>query len=95
MSYVIAAPEFVTAAATDLAGIGSSLSEANAAAAASTTKVIAAGGDEVSAAIASLFSGHGQQFQALSAQAAAFHSQFVQARPDQCPRQDSNLRHRL
>ena len=27
MSYVIAAPEFVTAAATDLAGIGSSLSE--------------------------------------------------------------------
>jgi hypothetical protein len=95
MSYLIAAPDMLAAAAADAAGIGSSLSEANAAAAASTTKVIAAGGDEVSAAIASLFSGHGQQFQALSAQAAAFHSQFVQARPDQCPRQDSNLRHRL
>ena len=33
MSFVIATPEFVTAAATNLAGIGSSLSAANAAAA--------------------------------------------------------------
>jgi PE family len=41
--------------------------------------VIAAAGDEVSAAIASLFSSHGEAFQALSAQAAAFHAQFVQA----------------
>jgi hypothetical protein len=41
--------------------------------------VIAAGSDEVSAAIASLFSSHGKAFQALSAQAAAFHSRFVQA----------------
>jgi hypothetical protein len=32
----------------------------------------------VSAAIAAVFSAHGQQFQALSAQAAAFHNQFVQ-----------------
>ena len=95
MSYLIAAPDMLAGSAADVAGIGSSLSEANAAAAASTTRVIAAARDEVSAAIASLFSGHGQQFQALSAQAAAFHSQFVQARPDQCPRQDSNLRHRL
>jgi hypothetical protein len=79
MAYVIAAPELVTAAATDLANIGSSLSEANAAAAAPTTGVLAAGADEVSAAIASLFSAHGQGFQALSAQAAAFHAQFVQA----------------
>ena len=43
MSYVIAAPEMMAAAATDLGNIGSSLSEANAAAAASTTGVIAAG----------------------------------------------------
>ena len=78
MSYVIAAPEMMTAAATDLANIGSTLSEANAAAAAPTTAVVAAAEDEVSAAIASLFSSHGQQFQALSAQAAAFHDQFVQ-----------------
>src|SRR5262249_30520147 len=32
-----------------------------------------------SAAVASLFSGHGQQFQALSAQAAAFHAEFERA----------------
>jgi triacylglycerol lipase len=79
MSYVIAAPEFVSAAATDLANIGSALSAANAAAAASTTRVITAAGDEVSAAIAAAFSAHGLGFQALSAQAAAFHDQFMQA----------------
>ena len=71
MSYVIAAPEMLATAAADVAGIGSSLNAANAAATARTTAVIAAAEDEVSAAIASLFSGHGQQFQALSARAAA------------------------
>ena len=79
MPYVIAAPDTLAATAADVADIGSSLSEANRVAAASTTRVIAAGGDEVSAAIASLFSSHGQAFQALSAHAAAFHSRFVQA----------------
>src|ERR1700723_2065283 len=79
MSYVIAAPELLTATASDVAGIGSSLRAANSAAAAQTTAVVAAAEDEVSAAIASLFSGHGQTFQTLSAQASAFHSQFVQA----------------
>ena len=34
--------------------------------------------DEVSAAVAALFGSHAQAYQALSAQAAAFHSQFVQ-----------------
>ena len=62
MSYVIAAPEMLAAAAADVAGIGSSLSDANASATASTTAVVAAAEDEVSAAIASLFSAHGQQF---------------------------------
>jgi hypothetical protein len=79
MSYVIAAPDLLAAAATDVAGIGSLLTAAHAAATRPTTAVIAAAEDEVSAAIASLFSGHAQQFQALSAQAAAFHAQFVQA----------------
>jgi hypothetical protein len=78
MSFVIAAPERVTAAATDLANVGSSLCEANAAAAAPTTGILAAAEDEVSAAVASLFSGHAQAYQALGAQAAAFHDQFVQ-----------------
>jgi hypothetical protein len=79
MSFVIAAPDYVAAAATDLASIGSSIHSAAAAAAAPTTEVAAAAGDEVSAAIASLFSSHGQGFQALTAQAAAFRDQFVQA----------------
>src|SRR5690348_14354821 len=79
MSYVIAATDTLAAAAADVAGIGSSLSAAHSAAAPSTTAVIAAAEDEVSAAIASLFSGHGKAFQALGAQASAFHSAFVQS----------------
>ena len=67
MSFVIAVPEFVASAATDLSNIGSGLSAANAAAVAPTTAVVAAAGDEVSAAIASLFSGHAKEFQALGA----------------------------
>ena len=79
MSFVIAAPEMIASAATDLATIGSNLSAAHTAAAASTTGIVAAAEDEVSAAIAAVFSAHGQSFQALGAQAAAFHEQFVQA----------------
>ncbi len=79
MSFVIAAPEVIAAAATDLASLGSSISAANAAAAANTTALMAAGADEVSTAIAALFGAHGQAYQALSAQAQAFHAQFVQA----------------
>ncbi|MDT5258540.1 MAG: hypothetical protein QOD10_3620, partial [Mycobacterium sp.] len=78
MSFLTAAPDLVTAAATDLASIGSAITEANAAAAAPTTGVLAAGADEVSMAIAALFSGQGQAFHALSSKAAAFHAQFVQ-----------------
>ncbi len=79
MSSVIATPGLIATAATDLRTLRSSLRTANAAAAASTTGVLAAAEDEVSAAVASLFSGHGRAFQALSAQATAFHGQFVQA----------------
>src|SRR6516165_6459807 len=79
MSYLAAAPEFLTSAATDLSNIGSAVIDANAVAAAPTTSVLAAGADEVSAVVAALFAEHGQAFQALSAQAATFHAQFVQA----------------
>src|SRR5262245_25582345 len=79
MSFVIAAPEMMTTAAADLAHLGSTLTEANAAAATQTTGLLAAAEDEVSAAIAAVFSAHGQGFQALGAQVAAFHDQFVQA----------------
>ena len=56
MSYVIAAPEIMTEAATDLATIGSTLSAAHLAAAAPTVAVLPAAADEVSAGIAHLFS---------------------------------------
>ncbi len=79
MSFVVVAPDAIRAAATELAGIGSTLSVVNAASSAQTTAIAAAAGDEVSAAIALLFSSHGQRFQALMAQAAAFHRQSVQA----------------
>ncbi|WP_260860994.1 PE family protein, partial [Mycobacterium simulans] len=79
MSFVIAAPEFISAAASDLAGLGSTIATANTAAAANTTALLAAGADEVSAAIAGVFGAYGQAYQALSAQAAAFNTRFVQA----------------
>ncbi|OBK45763.1 hypothetical protein A5655_10880 [Mycobacterium sp. 1081908.1] len=66
-------------AATDLAGIGSTISAANAAAAPPTTTVLAAAADEVSAGIAAVFGEHAQAFQSISAQATAFHDQFVKA----------------
>jgi len=78
MSYVIAGPEIMTAAASDLARIGSNLSAAHLAAAAPTVAVMPAAADEVSASIAHLFSAHAQDYQALAGQAAAFNDQFVQ-----------------
>jgi hypothetical protein len=77
MSFMIATPDLVQSAAQDLAGIRSSLAEATATAAGPTTGVAAAAQDEVSVAMASLFGGVGQEFQALSAQAQAFHAEFV------------------
>ncbi|EFD19243.1 PE domain-containing protein, partial [Mycobacterium tuberculosis CPHL_A] len=72
MSFVIANPEMLAAAATDLAGIRSAISAATAAAAAPTIQVAAAGADEVSLAISALFGQHAQAYQALSAQATIF-----------------------
>ncbi|MBY0441444.1 MAG: PE family protein [Mycobacteriaceae bacterium] len=77
MSFVNVTPDFISQAAGDLAGIGSSLGEANVAAALSTTGVLAPGLDEVSVAITTLLGTHAQEYQALSAQAANFHNQFV------------------
>ncbi len=77
MSFVIATPDLVESAATNLAGIRSSLAEAAASAAGPTTGIATAAQDEVSVAIASMFGNFGQQFQAVSAQAQAFHQEFV------------------
>lgn len=79
MSFVHLAPELITAAATDLANLGSTISEANTAAAALTTELVPAAQDEISAAIAGLFGRFAQEYQSLNAQAEVFHDRFVQA----------------
>ncbi|WP_063865792.1 PE family protein [Mycobacterium canetti] len=79
MSFVIAQPSFLTAAAADVAGIGSAISAANALAAGPSTALAAAAADEVSTAIAALFGANAQAYQQISAQAAAYHAQFVAA----------------
>jgi PE family len=61
-----------------LANLGSTIKAANAAAAVPTSAVLPAGADAVSARIAALFGAQAQAYQALSAQAARFHNQFVQ-----------------
>ncbi len=77
MSFVFTQPQLLVDAATDLAGVGSALNAANTAAALPTTGVMAAGADEVSAAVASVFGAHAQQYQAMGAEAAKLHDQFV------------------
>ncbi len=79
MSFLHAAPEALQAAASDIAGIGSEISSANAAASLPTTGVVAAAADQVSAQVAALFSSHAQGYQQLSAQVSTFHEKFVQA----------------
>ncbi len=78
MSAVIAAPQLMEAAATDLSAIGSTLDAAHILAAAPTISVLPAAADEVSAGIADLFSGYARDYQKLAGQAAALHQQFVQ-----------------
>ncbi|OBI87098.1 PE family protein [Mycobacterium asiaticum] len=77
MSFVVAETDLVSAAAGQLAGLRSSLSEAATAAAGPTTGIAAAASDEISAAIARLFGAFGQDFQAVNSQAAAFNAEFV------------------
>src|SRR6201997_5771690 len=77
MSYVTTQPEALAAAAGSLQGIGSALNAQNAAAASPTTGVVPAAMDEVSALTAAQFAAHAQIYQAVSAQAAAIHEQFV------------------
>lgn len=79
MSFTVAAPDFLAAAARDLAGIGSAIGEANAAATAVRAGILPAAADEVSALIAAFFDVHAHGYQTLSAQAAAFHTEFVRA----------------
>jgi hypothetical protein len=77
MSFVTTQPEALSAAAANLAGIGTTMSAQNSAAAAPTTGVVPAAADEVSALTATQFAVHAQMYQAISAQAEAIHQLFV------------------
>ena len=77
MSFVVAAPQQVAAAALDLAGIRSVLAEATSAVAAHTSAVVPAAADEVSAAIATVFADFGAEFQAVNVRVHAFHAEFM------------------
>jgi PE family len=77
MSFVTTQPEALTAAAGNLAGIGTTMSAQNAAAATPTTGLVPAAADEVSALTAAQFAVHAQMYQAVSAQADAIHQLFV------------------
>jgi hypothetical protein len=77
MSFVTIQPEALSAAATSLAGIGTTMSAQNAAVAAPTTGLVPAAADEVSALTATQFTIHAQMYQAVSAQAEAIHQLFV------------------
>ena len=77
MSFVTTQPEALTAAATNLAGIGTTMSAQSAAAATPTTGVVPAAADEVSALTAAQFAVHAQMYQAVSAQAEAIHQLFI------------------
>jgi PE-PPE domain-containing protein/PE family protein len=72
-------PDTVAAAVPDLANIGATISDANAAAAALTTGLVPAAEDEISAAIGGLFRTYAQDYHALVTQAAALHTRFAQA----------------
>jgi hypothetical protein len=77
MSFVTTQPQMLGTAAGDLARIGSAMNALNAAAASLTTAVAPAAADQVSAVTAVRFAVHAQRYQAVSAQAAAIHDQFV------------------
>ncbi|RUP06470.1 MAG: PE family protein [Mycobacterium sp.] len=78
MSAVVAVPDLLAQAATQVATIGDTLGAANTTTAASTQAVLPAAADEVSAAVANLFSSFGHDYQAAAGQAAAYQQQFVQ-----------------
>ncbi|WP_205875324.1 PE domain-containing protein [Mycobacterium camsae] len=79
MVYVLAAPELLASAATDLAVVGAALKSTNVAVALPTMQLPAAAADEVSAAIAAVWGEYGQAYQAISAQAGTYHRRLMQA----------------
>src|ERR1700761_4365376 len=78
MSLLKTQPAAISAAASQLEGVGTSFATESAGAATSTTDVVPAASDEVSILQAGVFSTYGQLYQSVSAQAQAIHQQFVQ-----------------
>jgi hypothetical protein len=79
MEYLVTAPEILATTAGDVGDIRSAITDANANAAGRTSGLVAAAQDEVSEAVAKLFGGYGQQYQAVLAKATAFHDEFARA----------------
>jgi hypothetical protein len=77
MSSVLVALDIFETQRAHAAQIGSAVTSGNLAAAIPTTELAAAGADEVSAEIASLFSAHAQTYQAAAAQASTYYEHFV------------------
>ena len=76
-SFVSTHPETLSAAALDLAGIGTAMSAANSGAAGPTEAVVPAAADPVSALTAAQFAAHANAYQSAAAAAAAIHSLLV------------------
>jgi hypothetical protein len=79
VSFLAAQPDSLVAAAYDIEALGAAIRNATAASAGPTTKLMKMAADEVSAAVAAVFSEHAELYQALSSQAAAFHEEFVRS----------------
>jgi hypothetical protein len=77
MSFVSVGPEAMLAKAADLAGIASTIRDANALAAAQTASMPAVAADQVSAVVAQVFNQHAQAYQNFGSQMASFHDQIV------------------
>lgn len=76
------APSFLASAAADLGRIGTTVENACSAATVRTSGLMPAAGDEVSAAIAGVFSAHGDQYRWAASRVAKFHSEFTRALAD-------------
>ncbi|WP_261864675.1 PE family protein, partial [Mycobacterium marinum] len=77
MTFVLVSPEAMASAAADIERIGALLTRGNAAAASPTINVASAAADEVSTAIAALFSQHAKTYQLLAAELAAIPDRFT------------------
>ncbi|OBK16698.1 PE family protein [Mycobacterium asiaticum] len=75
---VVAVPELIAAAATDLATIDRTLAVARMTAAGPTSNVLPAAADEVSGAVAQLFSQQAREYQRTAGHGAAYLQQFVE-----------------